>query len=211
MKDVMLDIETFGTGNNAAIASIGACFFDADAEAMTEDAFGGTFHEFVNMGQTSPEMLGDLHIGTVMWWMSQSDEARTRLLHGMGESDKTLGAVLNSFAIWLAAEATAQGVETHRLRLWSNGPTFDETIVRAAFDRYEMKLPLSFRGSRCCRTMRDLANDFGWDWREQGKNNASHDALADALYQSRGVILQRMHIRSLSRRLTYQAILDAEG
>lgn len=198
MKDLMLDIETFGTGNNAAIVSIGAVFFDADADVLDADAFGPEFHMGVDVTKTDRDMLGTMDATTVAWWLSQDKPAQDALLAAI-KGGEPLGSVLQSFANFVIESAT--GVERiptnpRNIRLWSNGPTFDETIVRAAFDRYGIPLPISYRGSRCCRTMFDMARSLGWNPEELGRNEAKHDALADALFQARGVILQRQHLRA---------------
>jgi hypothetical protein len=51
MKDVMLDIETFGNGKHAAICQIGACYFD-----RSNGEIGATFK--VNVDARSAEKSG---------------------------------------------------------------------------------------------------------------------------------------------------------
>ena len=197
--DIMLDLETLGTSNNAAIVQIGAVAFNADGEnaslfTNSPDLlrnFGQGFRMNVDLAQSKSPGVYDQ--GAINFWLGQSDEARASIT----APGVPLGEALRAFAGWVAD--IGKGV--HRTRLWSNGPTFDETILRNAFDRYGLELPVSFRGSRCCRTMLEMAELYGYDrraswkaaWEAEGMVN--HDALADSVAQARGVIAQRLAVR----------------
>src|SRR4051812_35955260 len=64
---VMLDLETWGTGNDAVIVSVGACKFDRE-EILDR------FH--VGVDPTSCQALGlKIDAGTVLWWMSADQRA----------------------------------------------------------------------------------------------------------------------------------------
>ena len=201
--DIMLDLETFGTSNDAAIVSIGAVGFNADGEngslfTNSPDLLvsgGQGFRRNVNLQDTPPDKRGVLDAGSVEFWLQQSDEARRMVVAG---PRSPLGTALQDFAAWV----TETGTGRHDVRLWSNGPTFDEIILRAAFERYNLDLPISFRGSRCCRTMLENAETFGgYNRREaaraafSGGELVAHDALSDAVFQARGVITQRLALR----------------
>jgi len=198
--DIMVDIETFATGNNAAIVSIGAVAFNADGDngplytnspgALAD--LGQGFRVNVDLGQSDPAKRGDIDPATVEWWLAQSPEARAMLVDGVR---LPLGEALEQLTGWIKEIAG----RPRALRLWSNGPTFDETIIRAAYGRYGLVLPLSFRGSRCCRTMIELAETFGWDRKvaaaDAPDDIVKHDALSDAVFQARGVVSQRHFLR----------------
>lgn len=199
--DIMLDIETFGTGTNAAIVQIGAVAFNADgdnAELFTnspEVLLGQGVGFRVNVDLAKSKHPGVIDPSTVEWWLKQSDAARASVT-SLTEMRYELGSALNEFSGWVQDV----GHSMHDVRLWSNGPTFDETIIRAAFDRYGMTLPISFRGSRCCRTMNDLAMDMGWDPRaalsEAAEGIVKHDGLGDSVYQARALVSQRRFVRT---------------
>ena len=198
--DIMLDLETLGTSNNAAIVQIGAVAFNADGEnaslfTNSPDLlrnFGQGFRMNVDLAQSKSPGVYDQ--GAINFWLGQSDEARASIT----APGVPLGEALRAFAGWV--EHVSNG--RHKVRLWSNGPTFDETILRAAFDRYGLELPVSFRGSRCCRTMMENAESFGgYNRREaaraafSGGELVQHDGLADSVFQARGVITQRLALR----------------
>jgi len=201
----MLDIETFATGQNAAIVSIGAVAFFADDPGSSRGALftntperleiaGLGFHRRVDLVASRNALRGVIDPATVEWWMGQSDEARASLFQN---PRVTLGTALQEFTTWIEVNFD----RPKRLRLWSNGPTFDERLVREAYDRYGFDFPLSFRGSRCCRTMIELAEQYGWDrsqFKELSADILKHNALHDAVFQARGVTLQRGHIRQVA-------------
>ena len=68
MSNLMLDIETLGTGPNSVILSIGAVEFD-------ETGVISKFYEAID-----PESCTDwglqIDARTVLWWMDQNDAAR---------------------------------------------------------------------------------------------------------------------------------------
>jgi len=199
--DIMLDLETFGTSNNAAIVQIGAVAFNADGEngslfTNSPDLLlrgGQGFRMNVDLAEsTSP---GEFDAGAIKFWLGQSAEARASIT---AEPNFTLGVALEAFVAWVNTVSNGR----HKVRLWSNGPTFDEVILRAAFTRYDLDLPISFRGSRCCRTMLENAEAFGgYNRREaaraafSGGELVQHDGLSDSVFQARGVITQRLALR----------------
>lgn len=85
--NVMIDLETFGTGPNAAIVALGA---------VTED--GRTFY-------TSIYPEGDFDADTVLWWLQQSEDARRPI----STPSSMLESVLRDFAEWLPSKAKVWG------------------------------------------------------------------------------------------------------
>lgn len=202
--DIMLDIETLGTGTNAAIVQIGAVAFDADVDHREDSSLRVNSPDvLLELGQgfrmnvclADSKHPGDIDPATVEWWLQQSDEARASITN----KDNRLGLalVLGMFTEWVR---DIGGGNPYAVRLWSNGPTFDETIIRSAFTRYGRQFPISFRQSRCCRTMYDLAMGMGWD-RDRAAAAApddivKHDGLGDSVFQARSLVSQRKFIRS---------------
>ncbi len=203
--DIMLDIETFGTGTNAAIVQIGAVAFNADGDYL--ELFHNSPDALATKGvglRMNVDLTNSLHPGvispsTVEWWLKQSDEARGSILSSGPNERVPLGEALEMFAEWVGMVSTGR----NNVRLWSNGPTFDEMIVRQAFERYSMDFHkvISFRQSRCCRTMFDLATGFGWDAKAAMESSTTldgilkHDGLSDSVFQARCLVLQREFLR----------------
>jgi hypothetical protein len=77
---VMLDLETWGTGNDAVVVSIGACKFD-------KNDILDAFH--VGVDPKSCMELGlKVDAGTILWWMDPSS-ARSAGHYGCSSSGST--------------------------------------------------------------------------------------------------------------------------
>lgn len=172
-RHIMVDIETFGTGRDAAIASIGACEFDLEGK------IGRTFSAVVDLGASKSP--GVLNAATVYWWLQQEEKAaRTALIPDSVSDCLPLGQTLRIFSQLLRGDFKADKVEG----LWSNGPTFDEMILRDAYSRYEMDFPVSFRASRCCRTIFAQRPE---SLEKPTREGTYHNALDDAIYQAKSI------------------------
>lgn len=159
---VMLDIETMGTGTHAAVWAIGAVKF-RPGERGTEK----NFYVPIDL-KTSQDAGGKIDASTVLWWMDpKNDAARQSLLSA---DNVSLYAALQGFAQWLAMDEI--------VGVWGNGATFDNMIMRSAFDSVGMECPWSFRADRCFRTFKAMfpviaPPDVG----------IAHNALHDAQHQ----------------------------
>lgn len=183
MKHIMLDIETLGTGRDAAIVSIGACRFDP-----TTGEIGATFHKKIKFDNA----IGSIDAKTVLWWFEQEDEARKALLEG---TRYDIDYALSEFRKF-CGDSELEG-------LWSNGPTFDEMIMRDAYARRNQYWPVSFRTSRCVRTLSMLGRDLGIEYPKF--EGVKHDALADAIAQAKFVSKIYVQIMADHRSLTQLA------
>lgn len=183
MKHAMLDLETYGTGRDAAIKAIGLVRFDPVAGKVAQlGDISGVLYQRINLAQ-SPQ-AGVIDASTVEWWLTQSDAAREELLK---EPNLPLHTALVQIVRWLELPEYGK-VE----KLWSNGPTFDEIILRDAYIRHDIKWPFHYRASRCCRTIFDMAKTAGFQPPE--KTHLQHNALADSFFQAEGVCLMYNHL-----------------
>lgn len=164
MKNLMLDIETMGTNSNAAIMAIGACYFDP----LTGE-IGDTFHEQVNL-----DSYGEIDASTVIWWMKQDDEARSKF-YDNGNARHII-EVLQDFAKFVK-----RGVQ-----VWGNGIAFDNVKIDNAYRSRGLKTPWDFWNDRDVRTMVELGKMKGVDpKRDLPFDGVKHDALADAIHQAK--------------------------
>lgn len=157
----MLDLETMGTGNDAAITAIGAIKFDPLTDGELQK-----FYVTVDL-QSSVDFGLKMDPGTVIWWLKQSDEARQAMLRETID----LPTALDGFNQWLKED----------MPVWGNGSTFDNVVIRSAFKACHMKPVWGFRNDRCFRTMKNLVPvkpppDVGT------AHNAVHDAEHQALW-----------------------------
>jgi hypothetical protein len=167
MKDVMIDLETFGNGNNAAICQIGACYFDRNTGEI-----GNTFK--VNIDAASAVKLGAaMDASTVYWWLEQSPEARASISAPPRLDIADAMYQLNDFL-------------GNCTRLWSHA-TFDFVIIMNTFRLLGVKPNFSYRAARDIRTLVDLAKVDTVNAVE--RTGTHHDGLEDAIHQVKYCVL----------------------
>lgn len=168
--DVMLDLETMGNGPNAAIVAIGAVAFSIERAEISDDHF----YTRVDL-DSSVQHGGVIDSSTVMWWMKQSDEARSEIAKDGGIH---IIDTLFEFKRWL--QFVADGDES---RVWGNGASFDNVILRSAYQRRNQKAPWNWWNDRCYRTVRALHRDVPMQ-----RVGTHHNALSDAISQANHLI-----------------------
>lgn len=172
LNSVMVDLETMGNGNNAAIVSIGAFKFDLHNPQLVE-SIEDSQKFYMNVDLASSVKAGlKMDASTVMWWLKQERIAQTKLFQNPIE----LRAALNNFTAFMAGDYL----------LWGNGATFDNVILRSAYDALEMKTPWHYTKDACYRTYKNL---HGKEVKYE-RQGVAHNALDDAITQ--GLHLQRI-------------------
>ena len=162
MSRIMVDLETMGTGPDAAIIQIGAVKFDL------ENGLGPDFFADVNLA-TSMKWGGTVDAATIAWWMQQPN--RLDAITGNYE----LMYALKEFDHFLPEEC----------EIWANGANFDPVILTSAYKAVHAPTPFKFFRVRCARTIYALASERGWKGREGVK---AHNALQDAKDQATDLI-----------------------
>jgi len=166
----MVDIETLSTEATAAVLAIGAVMFNPRG-GDEEDTLVETF--FIRISLDSNEKY-DRHMssGTIKWWMSQSEDARTKTFSG---DMSPLNFALRDFGTW------CRTFETQPTRIWAKSPDFDCSILEHACKTTHQDWPFKFWDTRCVRTITELAYPEG-NAPKIGVGVA-HDALDDAKRQ----------------------------
>jgi hypothetical protein len=167
--DIMLDLETFSSKNNAMIVSIGAVTFDSvnPQVGFKRRLFYRVIHPKTSVGHIDPE--------TVIWWLGQSEAARMALTHDFGEGFGT-----QRFSLQQALDDfTAFCQSFDKPAIWGNGSDFDNVVLRNSYEHMGMKAPWSFRDNRCYRTLKALRPDI-----ELERMGDAHNALSDAFSQA---------------------------
>lgn len=170
MKNVMLDLETMGTANNAAIVSIGACFFN-----IATGDIGDKFDCQVFLGNSSK--YGEIDGNTVLWWLKQDDEARKKL---NSPDAISLIEALGQFSNFIGGRNVC---------VWGNGASFDCVILRSAYNARSMDAPWPFYMERDVRTIVDLGRSIlNFDPKaDMLFSGVRHSAVDDAVHQSKYV------------------------
>ena len=159
--NVMLDLETLGNNSNSVIVSIGAVMFDSTV--VDENGYF-----YANVDPESCVQAGlKMDASTVMWWMQQSDQARSAF--NVGSSP--LAAALIDFSNWIPPGST----------VWGNGATFDNVILSNAYLATGIPKPWKYNGDRCYRTLKALYQNIKAD----ARSGVYHNALDDAIHQAK--------------------------
>lgn len=167
--DVMIDLETMSLTPGAAILSIGAVSFNLLDEPGNMNQ---VFYENVDL--TSCLLAGlEIEASTVQWWRDQSVEAKQALLEA---ERRPLREVLERFSAWYR--------EREAKCVWANGPTADVVWMEAAYRAVGMSPPWEYKDVRCFRTIVDLS---GIDKKAIPMRGVEHDALSDAVWQTKVV------------------------
>lgn len=157
-RHIMLDLETLDSGSTAAVVSIGAIAFNRD-QVFKDD----TFYAAIDMEDAAK--YGTISAATMRWWLQQSDPARDKLITGV----EKLSVALERFAGYVRG---ADGV-------WGFGATFDNVILRNAYNKVGFACPWHYRQDRCFRTLSQLV-PVVWP----GRVGVHHNALDDATTQA---------------------------
>ena len=167
IKHMMIDLETLGTSNDAAIASIGYCVFDETGINLMGGRVVNLFSSIVVGGGVVDE-------DTIEWWRKQSSEAILPLSEG------------DPIDISSALEQMFITFEKNMCEcVWAKGPTFDITIVERYARRLDLRIPWKYNNHRDYRTLINTAVAIGW---ERPEKEVSHIAPFDASDQAEDVI-----------------------
>ncbi|EEJ7180303.1 3'-5' exoribonuclease [Salmonella enterica subsp. enterica] len=185
MSNVMIDIETAGTGHHSAIISYGVAVFDLlTGKIIAEEYIRADWKEDCKIcgGKIDPD--------TVEWWMKQSSEARAELItpEEMLPPDEALIRLFEF--IW-------KHCDDGPVYVWAKSPSFDLSLIKDAAERCAIsseEIPWKFRNERDVRTIEGLASQFNFPL-PYGKADVTHHALEDVRGQIRNVsaVIGAMH------------------
>jgi len=175
MNRIMIDLETLGTQPGSIILSIGAVRFDL-THGIT-----GEFYTNIDVEDSQRHGL-TLTASTVVWWMTQSDEARKAL----ASAKRPLRDALERFTKWARPEDFRNAPIMFPIdELWGNGSDFDNALLASAYKAAGLGVPWSYRANRCYRTMWSMFPEVPFE-----KPATAHNALEDARAQA--IHLQRI-------------------
>lgn len=163
-QNIMIDIETMGQGSNAAVVAIGAVSFD-------NDGIVDRFYEKIDLREAAK--YGDIDPDTILWWLKQSDEARSEL-------DPKETKDINTVMYMLESYINFYGNNT---KIWGNGSDFDNVILSNLFRKLAIVPPWQFWNNRCYRTIKNIFSDVKME-----RTGTHHNALDDAISQAEHLI-----------------------
>jgi DNA polymerase III epsilon subunit-like protein len=167
--DLMIDLETLSTKDNAVITQIGLVAFNLEGPVSNRI---GT-HIFIDP-EDAMRYGCRIDWPTVKWWLQQSDAARAQMVSRPGIPFQAGLARTIDFIY----EHT---VGAQKVRPWGNGAGFDVTLMEQAFRSIGTTVPWDFRNVRDLRTLADVA---ARPFVSRPRPETEHDALADAQAQA---------------------------
>jgi hypothetical protein len=178
--DVMLDIETFGITPDSVVVSIGAVRFRVDTEDDLDTIKDEERSFYAVLDTEEQEADGrKLDADTLEWWDKQSTAARAVLQ----EPTEEVRTALKRFVAFCKGSR----------RIWGNGNTFDNVIVKDLCNDYGVEYPVHFANDLDMRTVKYVWNKLinGWSNTTQKITvGDAHNALDDA--RSQVLNLQQM-------------------
>jgi exodeoxyribonuclease VIII len=168
----MIDLETLDTEPTALFTSIGAVIFDPATGELGDELF-------MRINLESAQKAGrTISASTFMWWLGQDEDARRDL---MKPGDWSIDSALETLAEFIPENGV----------VWSNGATFDISILENAYKNSWICTPWKFWNVRDVRTICDTASHLVT--RESVPfEGTKHNALADARHQA--VYVSKMYM-----------------
>lgn len=163
MRQMMIDLETFGPPPNATVIQIGACKFD-----ITTGEIGDMFFE--NVDARKEQLAGSvIDADTVYWWLNQIKNAQKHLQNPPPCDPKEVLYKLNNFL---------DGVTS----VWSH-VTFDHVVIMEMYRRHAVQPMINFRMAKDLRTITHLASMRKKDFEDMTRVGVHHNALHDCIFQ----------------------------
>lgn len=172
MKDVMVDLETWGNGSDALVVQIGAVYFNRETGELGKD-----FKININ-AEDAVKSGAKIEPGTVYWWLRQEGKAQDSITTGQLYGEKYAFVKLNEFL---------ENAEC----IWSHA-TFDFPIMTSAMKRLDIKPSFLFKAARDIRTLLDMAQ---FSFHNVPRDGVHHDGLDDAKYQVKYCVMAMKKLR----------------
>jgi len=170
----MIDIETLSTRSDAAILSIGAVFFDIDTGKL-----GDTFHTGIKI--RTAKNYGHIDPETIDWWFSANHDALGSIRAAIRDAPLLMNALFD-FSKFLTDSSDYIASE---IKTWANSPSFDIVILNNAYKRIGLNTPFKYHNECDLRTLIHIAELNGYDKDCIKRQGIKHNALHDAIYQSK--------------------------
>ena len=171
---IVLDLETMGTRQDAAIIEIGMVIFNHMSEEGGTPNLIDQWSSAVNL-ESAMKHGGTTNAGTIEWWL---DTDRTEARDNWMSSPKmALHVALNGVAVRIRDYSAIEPLPL----IWGNGVNFDNAILKSAYERLEVKVPWSYKQDADFRTLKLLYKDVV---PEPAFVGTPHVALDDARHEA---------------------------
>lgn len=166
INQIMIDLETLSTRQNAIITELGWAVF-------TKDGIVKSGQYLIDVEDQS-RLGGDISGDAMRFWMKENYEQLS------GFFDKKEKTTMGNALISLAGVIVTFNIK----HVWANSPSFDLAILKHWYGRFNQQLPWIFKNERDFRTINQELIDKGivvkseFDW--GGKHHAEQDAVNQA-------------------------------
>lgn len=150
--NITFDLETCALCPTAAVMSIGAVAWNADAEdnPFTE-GFSGDYCFYRHVDLRSSFVDGFTFDGkTSEWWATQNEDAKNALLEYDDVPLRSIDGVIEDFFGFI--QHVQEETSAKEVKLWSQGTDFDIAILRNICRKYGIRVPVSHKNFRDHRT-----------------------------------------------------------
>ena len=150
--NVTFDLETCALCPTAAVMSIGAVAWNADAEdnPFTE-GFPGEYCFYRHVDLRSSFVDGFTFDGkTSEWWATQNEDAKKALLEYDDVPLRSIDGVIEDFFGFI--QHVQKETSAKEVKLWSQGTDFDIANLKNICGKYDIEIPVSHKNFRDHRT-----------------------------------------------------------
>lgn len=180
LPDVMIDLETLGTGDNSPIIQMAAVRFTYEGTAAAPRGMVSTPEGGFCRNIVADDWRG-IEPATLLWWLHK-DRAVARARVFEQRDAVPLVVALQELRAWVLEQGPVE-------RIWADGPAFDLRLLRQAHARVGLVgVWESFCTHRMERDVRTLTRLPGADALKPIRVGVEHDALDDAHHQALWVV-----------------------
>lgn len=172
-KHLMLSLGIMSKQPNAAIIAIAAVPF----EPLTGEIGKKQFYKIADLFKQI-SFNRDVNKDIFLWWLSLPDNARNETIQ---VNVKTLPDILTQLNDFVALECYEP------VQIWGNGCSLDNTILRNAFESYEIKPFWDQSYDRDVRTVVEIGRQIGMHPNNQPFIGIKYKMLDEAIHQAKYV------------------------
>lgn len=150
--NITFDLETCALCPTAAVMSIGAVAWNADAEDNPfAFKFSNDYSFYRHVDLRSSFVDGfTFDSKTSEWWATQDDDAKKALLEYDAVPLHPIDEVIENFFGFI--QYVQEETSAKEVKLWSQGTDFDIAILRNICSKYGIEIPVSYKNFRDHRT-----------------------------------------------------------
>lgn len=179
--DIMCDIETLGRKDTAPIVQIAAVKFD-----ITTGHIYDTFNVMIDVTKCNT-----IEGATLLWWLQTNPQLLQSLMEKGEQAHLSEESAIQNFTQWIQEKPEAATYEPKKQEIffWGNGILFDNRLIQAKCNQYNIAYPIFYRNDRDMRTLVELAaikagNGSEFEYRSHFEQVGDiHNALSDCLFQ----------------------------